>query len=281
VICLTGDIHHSGFRYREFPNPRLEDLPPPRRPYVALSEAEVTREYLDIAREAGLKVTLFVTGLAVRRDWAAVRALAGDDVEVGGHTYRAFQPLRLHDWFKRLAGSFYGPRWFQRWDVERTLVVIRRRLGTPAVSWRTHAYASDATTRRVLEHLGVRVLSDRVDLGALGPSPLTAGLVALPINVLPDHEHLYHAERTPSALAAARTARAVYHAGEWLTEVKRQVDAVEQRGGVATLLVHPLCMFTLDRFQTFRALCRFLSGRQSLLGREAAAVQAPGAPPRR
>ena len=267
MICLTGDIHHSGFRYREFPNPRLEDVPSERRPYVSESEADVAGEYLSIARDAGLKVTFFVTGLALRRDRAAMAALgAGPGLEIGGHTYRAFEPMRLHDWFRRFAGSYYGPAWFQRWDVKRTLAIIRRRLGVPAVTWRTHAYASDRTTWRVLEALGVRVLSDRVDLDVIGPQTLAGRLVSLPINVLPDHEHLYHAERTPTALG--RAAGPTYTGQEWLAIVQRQIDAIEQRGGVATLLVHPICMYTLDRFQTFRALCRFLAGRASVLCRD-------------
>lgn len=269
MICLTGDIHHSGFRYREFPNPGLDDLPPAQRPYVNQSEAEVAGEYLAIARGAGLKVTFFVTGLALRRDRDAMTALVpGPGLEIGGHTYRAFEPLRLHDWFRRLAGSYYGPAWFQRRDVKRTLAIIHRRLGTPALAWRTHAYASDRTTWRVLDALGVRILSDRVDLDTVGPQPLIGRLVSLPINVLPDHEHLYHAERTPTALGGA--ARATYSGPDWLAVVQRQIDTIEQRGGVATLLVHPICMYTLDRFQTFRALCRFLAGRASVLCRDLA-----------
>jgi peptidoglycan/xylan/chitin deacetylase (PgdA/CDA1 family) len=277
VICLTGDIHHSGFRHREFPNPGLDDLPPAQRPYVNQSEAEVAGEYLAIARDAGLKVTFFVTGLALRRDRDAMTALVrGPGLEIGGHTYRAFEPLRLHDWFRRLAGSYYGPAWFQRWDVKRTLAIIRRRLGTPALAWRTHAYASDRTTWRVLDALGVRILSDRVDLDTVGPQPLIGRLVSLPINVLPDHEHLYHAERTPTAFGGA--ARAAYTGPEWLAVVQRQIDTIELRGGVATLLVHPICMYTLDRFQTFRALCRFLAGRASVLCRDLAGRPAVYAP---
>src|SRR5262249_24982185 len=80
---------------------------------------------------------------------AAVRALAGADVEIGGHTYRAFQPLRLHDWFRRVAGSYYGPAWFQRWDAGRTLALIRRPLGGPAPVWRAHPDASHRTPWRV------------------------------------------------------------------------------------------------------------------------------------
>lgn len=277
MICLTGDVHHRGFRYREFPNPDLAEVPPARRPWIEASEARLAADYVGIARGHGLKVTLFVTGRALRRDWPDLApALAGDDVEIGGHTWRAFEPRRLHEWFRRATGSLYGPALFQRWDIARTVAAVQARAGRPAVSWRTHAYASDAATPPLLARRGIRVLSDAVEPASLGPRPL-GPLVLLPINVLPDHEHIHHAERTPAALARAPGpapgfADGSYPIGRWLDIVKAQVDAIETRDGVATLLVHPLCMYATDRFRTFTALCRFLAGRRSSLCREAAAV---------
>jgi hypothetical protein len=37
------------------------------------------------------------------------------------------------------------------------------------------------------------------------------------------------------------------------------VEQIEQHGGIATILAHPLCMEVADRMESFAALCRFLS----------------------
>ena len=42
--------------------------------------------------------------------------------------------------------------------------------------------------------------------------------------------------------------RESYPIEAWSELVRTQVQAIEERGGLATVLMHPLCMFIADRF---------------------------------
>jgi hypothetical protein len=46
---------------------------------------------------------------------------------------------------------------------------------------------------------------------------------------------------------------------EWLENTQETVRTIEDLGGIATILAHPLCMDVADGMQTFEELCRFLS----------------------
>jgi hypothetical protein len=97
------------------------------------------------------------------------------------------------------------------------------------------------------------------------------GLLHLPINVAPDHDHIYHGvyeERVSKDHASAMT-RSPFRVGrmevrDWLQLVVRQVTKVIEQGGVATLVAHPACMEIADNFKTFSELCSILSGFESI-----------------
>ena len=63
-------------------------------------------------------------------------------------------------------------------------------------------YMHGPGTEEVLASCGIRVCSDGVRAVSRGPEWHEGGLFNLPINVIPDHEHLYHAERTRDWVAA-------------------------------------------------------------------------------
>jgi hypothetical protein len=46
---------------------------------------------------------------------------------------------------------------------------------------------------------------------------------------------------------------------DWLEIVQDNVRAIDNLGGIATILAHPLCMDVADGMQAFEDLCRFLS----------------------
>ena len=182
-VCLTGDLHHQALgtgNQRHCPD----------------SELAIAARYLALVREAGVKVTFYVSGLAFRDQWDELRAIADEPlVELGGHTWSCFTPALPHRVWKKLGGAYNGPRWWVRRDAERTIEIAWRRTGRRVVAWRNHMYMHGPGVADALAQAGITSCSDEV---APGGVPRRDGpLVTVPINVIPDHEHIYHAERTP------------------------------------------------------------------------------------
>ena len=63
--------------------------------------------------------------------------------------------------------------------------------------WRNHMYMHGPYTEEVLSSCGIECCSDGVRAASDGPVLHRTGLWNFPLNVIPDHEHIYHAERTP------------------------------------------------------------------------------------
>jgi hypothetical protein len=251
-VVLTGDVHHF--------------IPSADRRHTAETESALAVEYARVAERHGLKVTLFFTGRALQKDAADSRPLLSmENVEIGGHGWDAFTPRWLYRPLARLSGSPQGYAWWQRAMIKRTCAVVERFAGRPARSWRNHAYVNDAHTPRLLADAGIVAWSDAVDLGRKGPYVHDTGLVVLPMNTLPDHENLYHGDRTPEALGDTPS----LYPAEWRARVVAAADAVLADGGVATILAHPLCMKVADGWETFEALCADLAPRPSLFAAEA------------
>jgi len=131
---------------------------------------------------------------------------------------------------------------------------------------------SDHNTAALLQEMGIHVLSDTVQIGAIGPHRSDGPLALLPISVWTDHEHIYHAERTPEHVAGQLSRSKIdlssVSVAEWTELVKQQVIDIIRRGGTATLLVHPVCMKIADDFQSFTSLCEFLSDFESIWARD-------------
>ena len=252
-VVLTGDVHQF--------------IPSADRGHALETESELAVEYARIAERHGLKVTLFFTGRALQADATHARPLLSmENVEIGGHGWDAFMPRWLYRPLGRLSGSPHGYAWWQGALIKRTCAVVERFAGRPARSWRNHAYVNDAHTARLLADAGIVAWSDEVDLGRTRPYLHDAGLVVLPMNTLPDHENLYHGDRTPETLGDTPS----LYPAEWRARVLDAVDAVLANGGVATILAHPLCMKVADGWETFEALCAGLAARPSLFATEAA-----------
>jgi hypothetical protein len=256
TVVLTGDVHQwirSG-----------------DRAYAKETEGALAVEYARIAGRHGLKVTLFFTGRAVAEDAASVRALLDEDnVEIGGHGWDSFRPK----WRYRAAGMLFrtphGSRTMQARMVGRTCRAIERATKRSVRSWRNHAYVFDANTADVLVEAGIRVWSDDVDSGRVGPYPHPLGLTILPVNTTPDHEHVYHGDQTPETIPAAR--RVGYESPEaWVDRVSRQTETICAAGGTATILAHPLCMKVMDDWRSFEQLCSRVSSRRNAWAHEAA-----------
>lgn len=252
-VVLTGDVHHH--------------IPSSDRRHALESESALAVQYARIAERYGLKVTLFFTGRALRDDATdAFPLLSMDSVEIGGHGWDAFMPKWLYRPLSRVSGSPHGYPWWQRRSIARTCAAVQRFAAKPARSWRNHAYVHDSSTPRLLADAGIVAWSDEVDLTRRHPYVHESGLVVLPMNTPPDHENLFHGDRTPESLGDTPS----FFPEEWRRRVLKNVDAIIADGGVATILAHPLCMKVVDGWETFEALCAGLAGRPSMFAAEAA-----------
>jgi peptidoglycan/xylan/chitin deacetylase (PgdA/CDA1 family) len=265
MICLTGDIHHSSLRIND-------------QRFIADpddSEPRIAARWLRLVEKHGLKVTFYVTGRTLAEEWDAFRPIADSpSVEIGGHTYRGLpRPLgsrvrALLTGRATLSHSLsHGSPARQKRDVERMIAVVQRRTGRRIRSWRSHGLVTDASTYRILAECGIRFVSDDLDWAKMIPERIPGGLISHPMNVIMDHDHIYHAHRTPAYVEeqkknwgfAADPTRESYDIQEWARIVRRQVSAIQAVRGVATILMHPLCMYLADRFTTGERLLEFFS----------------------
>jgi len=260
MICLTGDLHH-------------QSLGTGNQQHCDITELQTARRYLDLVRAAGVKVTFFVTGRAVAEEWADLRPICNDPlVEIGGHTYGCFEPALFYRVSKKLLGSYNGPPFVERLDVLRTIDVIRRRTGRTIRLWRNHMYMHGPWTNGVLARSGIVACSDAVRAAATGPRWTPEGILEVPINIIPDHEHLYHAERTHEWVAAwLRRYRwsddfgpESYTIEAWTELVLEQLRRKEEAGALSTLIVHPITMYLCDRFRGIERILEYVSTRTTV-----------------
>jgi Polysaccharide deacetylase len=255
MICLTADVHHMTMGGVD-------------QKHLRGTEVDAALQYADIARSRGLRLTFFVTGACVAAETGKLRDLFQmDGVELGGHTYNAFKPKLVYALSHRLLSLANGPRMLQKYDIWKTITVFRETLGHRIESWRNHAYRQDRNTLDLLRAQGIRFLSDQVEPSARAPRHLD-GLCHVPINVITDHNFVYHGDRQPgrfdeSGLRASPFATPAMGIHQWSALVKDQVESVVETGGLATMLVHPSCMELADDFRSFRVLCDHLAQYQS------------------
>lgn len=249
TVCLTGDVHHMSMGTRD-------------QAYMDRTEAEVAIEYAEIAGSYGVPVTLFITGKTAREEPKRVERLATmDHVEIGGHNYWAFD-TPVHSAWRGLGkltgghiGSWNGPRQFQRYEIRRTIRVLNER-GVDVTTWRDHAYRHDEHTAELLAEAGITHFSDVV-----GPDERVRredGVTVVPVNTPPDHEHVYHAFRTPGSEAVQQFdgpfGEGSVPVDEWVEWVLERVEALRADGEVATVLAHPACLWVADKFRIFERL---------------------------
>jgi hypothetical protein len=257
MIVLTADIHHMSLQTRD-------------QQCLSRSEAEITKEYVDIVCSHGLSVTLFVTGKAVKEEPKVFRSIAKyDSVEFGGHTFFGSSPRWLYNGiFKRVLGKANGPSFYQDWEVRKTIRTFQEVLDLQIETWRDHAYRRDSSTYKILSKNGIEVVSDEVRPNLRKPYLHKDGIISLPINIMPDSDHMYHGWCKPEnvdewSLSRSKFPPELYHPSEWFGKVRDQVQTVVSRGGIATMLVHPAPMKIVDNFDLFDDLCSFLSTFES------------------
>lgn len=265
MICLTGDLHHNS-------------LGTGNQAHCDLPEIEVAYRYLGLLERAGVKTTFFVSGKSFVEEWDRLQPIcASEIVEIGGHNFSCFTPALWHRFSKKVFGSYNGPRWYEDWDVRRTVDVIEERTGHRIRCWRNHMYMHGPHTDAVLARNGFSVCSDGVQRSANGPQQSCSQLVSLPINVMPDHEHLYHAERTPEWVDwwvkryqwSDDYGSASYRIEEWTERVLDELRQHERDGVLSVMIIHPITMYLCDKFHCFERILEFLSERETVTMTEA------------
>lgn len=270
MIALTCDVHHASLRTaNQF--------------HCERSEIEIATRFADMLREARIKATMFVSGRCFTEEWPTLRPLCDrEELEIGGHTYSCFAPALPHRVWNKLAGSYPGPAWYEARDVARTLAVAQQRAGRRIRAWRNHMYLGGPNTPRVLAAQGVRLLSDGVDRDAMGPR-LEDGVWRLPINVIPDHEHIIHAERTHSWIARWQRryrwrddfGSDSYDIDVWTDHVLADLARNRARGAVSVLLIHPITLYLADRMRSVRRILDVLAASTTLQVSDLIPAEAP------
>lgn len=267
MICLTGDVHHDQLATNE--QLWLE------RQGRRISEVAMSVRYTRLCEEYGVKCTLYTTGRTLADQWEEFAPIAASPlIEVGGHTFEGLpRPAfsRLRAWLGGTVSvshaNSHGSYKAQQRDVRRMMDTARRRLGRDIVSWRSHGLVRDDNTDDILYKAGIRYISDELNWERLRPNRLPGGLISHPLNVIMDHDHIYHAHRDEDYVRRQQSnwgyvtdpTRESYDIDAWANLVERQVATIEEQNGVATVLLHPLCMYSADEFKTMRRLLKFFS----------------------
>lgn len=260
MICLTGDIHHSSLGTG---NQAHSDIP----------EAESAVRFLALLERYQVKMTCFISGKTFRDEWPQIAPVALHPlVEVGGHNWDCFEPSLWHRLWNKLQGSYNGPAWYQRRDARKTIAIIEARTGQRIRSWRNHMYMHGPHTEAVLAAEGISICSDGVRQAAAGPVWHPAGLYNFPLNILPDHEHIYHAERTPEWVEqwirrynwSDDFGSESYPVDVWADKVLEQLQANEAAGKISNLILHPLTMYLCDRFAAAERILAYLGSRKTV-----------------
>jgi len=265
MICLTGDVHDMSLKTKD-------------QIYLSGTEVDSANRYLQIAEEHDVNITLFITGRCVDEEPSKIREISkNDNTELGGHTYNCFRPEILYKFSNKFLGLRNGPAFMQKRDIRKTISVFKTSLGLKPLSWRDHGYRHDRNTVRMLKKTGIRFFSDEVTPDCTRPFEID-DMCHVPINVLPDHDYIYHGSRMPGTFNENNLLSRPFRSkgmsvDDWFRVVKEQVKKITSSGGLATILAHPACMEISDNFKTFEHLCGFLSEYETIKMKDISCVQ--------
>jgi len=260
MICLTGDLHHNS-------------LGTGNQHHCDITEIQVAQRYLDMLKEAQVKVTFFVSGKSFLEEAPDLRSIYESElVEIGGHNWDCFEHTLFHRACNKILGSYNGPAWYQYQDVKRTQDIIRKHTGRTITAWRNHMYMHGPHTEHVLAKAGIKVCSDGVKKISRGPVWDSAGLYNMQLNVIPDHEHLFHAERTPEWVDnwvkryhwSDDFGPKSYYVEEWTDLVLEQLRQNEANDTISTMIIHPITLYLCDRFKSFERILDALSRAETI-----------------
>lgn len=183
MIFLTGDVHHKSMGGHD-------------QKLMNCTEVEAAIKYAEIALKYNIKVTLYLTGRCFIEEPASVKKLIDmENVEIGGHTWNAFKYKNFHRLSSFFFSSYYGPSWYQKWDITKTIKIIEDFTGIKCISWRSHCYGGDAKTFKILFDNGIKIISDEInEKGKI--KYIYKNLISLPINTITDELNIERGLKT-------------------------------------------------------------------------------------
>lgn len=248
MIFVTGDVHSKAlFNWEQA---------------GIGSNVETAFHYLEILKKYKISSTLFINGICLKEESEGVKKLVQFDVELGGHTYNNFGKMHLIKSFfnRKLFGCVYGPSIYQRYDIKKTRKAFED-FKLNMTSWRTHAYASNNNTFKLLQKENVKFVSDLV--GEQTPFS-TKEITHLPINIPPDQNTIAYGPLCPKNRDPfASCTKGRIKPKEWLEIVKKRVEENEKKSIPSILLLHPATMAYIENYKLFEELCKFLSQFES------------------
>jgi len=276
MICLTGDIHHDSLRTNEQMFVKEQGLD--------VTEVGSSAAYVRLCEKYNVKCTLYTTGKTLAEQWEEFMPIAESPVaEVGGHTFAGVPRSLLSRLWAALTGGIsashghsHGSYARQRRDAKRMMDIARERLGKEIVSWRSHGLVRDANTDKILSQMGIQYISDELNWEKVLPERLADGLISHPMNVITDHDHIYHAHRTKEYVEKQKEnwpyaddpTMESHPIEEWGWIVEEQVRHIEENDGLATVLMHPFCMHVADEFVTMERLLKVFAQSKTIWASE-------------
>jgi len=238
-IWLTGDVHHMTM------NGHDQKLMSQKG--IKTTEVELCEQYLEISNQYGFEPTLFFTGKSVEEEGDKIKELIPKyKFSIGGHTYSAYQPKILSRISSKLYNSPYLTYASQKNDIIKTKKIIKDRLGIEIKFWRNHGYHSDKYTNNILDSLNFKYVSNEINQHNNYEQKIVNNLISRPINTLPDHENMLHSTEHKGGISSDK----------WISHNIIKVEKIIENKGLANLLLHPLCMFLED---DFNSMVRLLS----------------------
>lgn len=269
MIVLTCDVHHATLRTaNQF---HADD-----------SEVRIAARFAAMLAAYRIKATFFVSGRAFDEEAADLRPIADSPwIELGGHTYDCFAPTWPHRVWNKVAGSYPGPQAMERRSIRRTIAAAHRATGRRLRCWRDHMYLGGPNTAALLAEAGISTLSDGVRREAGFPARDAHGVWQLPINVIPDHEHLIHAERTRSWVRQWQRRYGwrddfgpeSYDVDAWCDRVLADLDRNRARGVPSVMILHPITLELADRMRSARRILDAITGDRTMFVSELSAKE--------
>jgi hypothetical protein len=260
MIVLSADIHHSS-------------LGTGNQAHSDLSEVQTALDFAQLLTEYGVKATYFISGKAFLEEGPALVPIVNNPlIEIGGHNWDCFEPQLWHRFWNKALGSYNGPAWYQKRDLQKTIAIIEDQTGRKITSWRNHMYKHGPYTEALLKAAGILICSDGVRKDSNGPELHPTGIYNFPLNIIPDHEHLYHAERTPEWVDqwvkryhwSDDFGSESYSIEVWTDMVLEQLKANEARGVISNLILHPITMYLCDQYASAQRILAYIATRPQM-----------------
>ena len=250
MISITSDIHHQGLQTG---NQKHSDI----------TEVQTAIIMHKLFKKFNIKATYFISGKAFEDQWNELKNICDDpSFDIGGHNYYCFKPELFHRITNKLFDSYNGSKSYQRWETKKTQRIIKEKVGRDCIFWRNHMYMHGKYTDDVLPELGIRVCSDGVKKDSNGLDLVSNDYFHLPINIIPDHEHLIHAERTPEWIEdwvkrynwSDDFGSDSYPVEVWRNILINQVKENEKNGVLSNIIIHPITMYLCDNFKSLEII---------------------------